>query len=428
MSEYKRFVAYFYEYIDGKKQKNAGFAKVELRDGLWRVLFRLASAAESMAPVQVYGFVRENGYLRGILLGMLNGTDNRNENGNEYGKEGRLMENPPQEWAWSAREPVGTGKYTFDQLNGIYVQSGDGRIFATVWDDEAVDPGRFVPELPGAEMISENHAENESRPTAHPQEVPSEEPPQPPEEFPHPPEAPSEEPPQPPEEFPHPPEEPAEKPAERPQEFPEPSELPPEESSILPVKTSPLHTWELPDFSSGETTQPGAPQIPFAQSAVIDRSDERMSALHEQAVPAMSHSVRTEEIGVEMQSEKMHGQPNQTEMLLHSRQQFQPFQDEELIDCVQIRLCDLTLLQQSGWPVGRNNFLQHGYYQYRHLLFGRNAEGDYVLGVPSVYSPREEYMAGVFGYNQFKLSSQYSCGRKFGYWYRVLKKEEGERR
>lgn len=30
MPEYRRFIAYFYEYIDGKKQKNAGFAKVEL--------------------------------------------------------------------------------------------------------------------------------------------------------------------------------------------------------------------------------------------------------------------------------------------------------------------------------------------------------------------------------------------------------------
>ena len=41
MPEYKRFIAYFYEYINGKKQKNAGFAKVELRSGMWRILFRL---------------------------------------------------------------------------------------------------------------------------------------------------------------------------------------------------------------------------------------------------------------------------------------------------------------------------------------------------------------------------------------------------
>ena len=41
MPEYRRFISYFYEYIDGKKQRNTGFAKVELRNGVWRVLFRL---------------------------------------------------------------------------------------------------------------------------------------------------------------------------------------------------------------------------------------------------------------------------------------------------------------------------------------------------------------------------------------------------
>ena len=62
MPEYRRFIAYFYEYIDGKKQKNAGFAKVELRNGMWRILFRLNTETEPLRPVQAYGFVREQGW------------------------------------------------------------------------------------------------------------------------------------------------------------------------------------------------------------------------------------------------------------------------------------------------------------------------------------------------------------------------------
>ena len=49
MPEYRRFIAYFYEYIDGKKQKNAGFAKVELRNGMWRILFRLNTENRTIA-------------------------------------------------------------------------------------------------------------------------------------------------------------------------------------------------------------------------------------------------------------------------------------------------------------------------------------------------------------------------------------------
>ena len=71
MSEYRRFIAYFYEYIDGKKQKNAGFAKVELRNGMWRILFRLNTETEPLRPVRAYGFVREQGWQLGLYMGSM---------------------------------------------------------------------------------------------------------------------------------------------------------------------------------------------------------------------------------------------------------------------------------------------------------------------------------------------------------------------
>ena len=71
MPEYKRFIAYFYEYIDGKKQKNAGFAKVELRNGMWRILFRLNTETEPLRPVRAYGFVREQGWQLGLYMGSM---------------------------------------------------------------------------------------------------------------------------------------------------------------------------------------------------------------------------------------------------------------------------------------------------------------------------------------------------------------------
>lgn len=134
MPEYRRFIAYFYEYIDGKKQKNAGFAKVELRNGMWRILFRVTASSQPEPPVQVYGFVREKGYLLGLLMGTM--------------RPGREM---MEEWGYKAELPVWRGTYRLEDLSGIWIQSGDDRSYITVWDDEPVDAERFVLELPESE-------------------------------------------------------------------------------------------------------------------------------------------------------------------------------------------------------------------------------------------------------------------------------------
>ena len=131
MPEYRRFIAYFYEYINGRKQKSAGFAKVELRNGMWRILFRLTLTTFPEPPVQVYGFAREGKYLLGFPLGVM-----------------RPATEISEEWAYRADVPVGMDKYRFADLSGIWIQSGDGRCCITVWDDEGIDTGKFVLELP----------------------------------------------------------------------------------------------------------------------------------------------------------------------------------------------------------------------------------------------------------------------------------------
>ncbi len=115
---------------------------------------------------------------------------------------------------------------------------------------------------------------------------------------------------------------------------------------------------------------------------------------------------------------------NPAERLIRSRQRFHPFRDDEFTDCVQIKLCDLLPLQQENWKVGRSNFLQHGYYLYRHLLLGRTKDGQYILGVPGMRNQQEEYMAQLFGYNHFKIVASGGCRRRFGYWYRIMEEPE----
>jgi hypothetical protein len=64
----------------------------------------------------------------------------------------------------------------------------------------------------------------------------------------------------------------------------------------------------------------------------------------------------------------------------------------------------------------------HGFYRYRHLLFGRVAENDngtkYFVGVPGMYSNKERHFAVMFGFNNFKKSHRSDYPNPyFGYWY-----------
>lgn len=142
MPEYRRFIAYFYEYIDGKKSNNVGFAKVELRSGMWRILFRLTAVHSPEPPVQVYGFVRERGYLLGLLMGTM-------RSGNQ------MLE----EWAYHAGNPIWKRTYGFSDLAGIWIQCGDGRRYVTVWDDDPIEINRFVLELPEKEEVEKGETE-----------------------------------------------------------------------------------------------------------------------------------------------------------------------------------------------------------------------------------------------------------------------------
>lgn len=100
---------------------------------------------------------------------------------------------------------------------------------------------------------------------------------------------------------------------------------------------------------------------------------------------------------------------------------FQPFADGEIPFCKKITLQDISM---------RNNFLLHGYENYQHLLVGKMPENNqYILGIPGIYDPQERFMAGVFGFPNFKaarregemLAAEDIAERPiFGYWYRLV--------
>lgn len=356
MAEYRRFIAYFYEYIDGKRQKNSGFAKVELRNGMWRLLFRLNQGEMLEQPIQVYGFVRENPYLLGIPMGTIR-PDRQNM----------------EEWAYRAQTPVGESSHSLEDFSGIRIEDGAGRCFFTVWDDEPLDPEKFVLSIPEPEVIAEPETEElieeEAEEVAEPEKQIEEE-------------------------------------AEEVAEAAEPEELIVEaeeavaeqEELIVEEAEAVSEPEELVEEAEEEVTEAAEPEEPVEEAEEAAAEPEQITA------------------------EELPEQQDAILELFQSRSHFEPFADAELSDCVMIQPCDVVRLQQERWQVGRSSFLQHGFYQHRHLLLGMMEDGAYVIGVPGVQNPQEQYMARLFGFEHFKPAQKLECGKTFGYWCSKLQK------
>lgn len=97
------------------------------------------------------------------------------------------------------------------------------------------------------------------------------------------------------------------------------------------------------------------------------------------------------------------------------------FENNDIISCIRIKPNDIGLLNMSNWKLGVNSFLCHGYYTYRYLILGKilfqgNSHVN-VLGVPGVYSSKDEYLANLFGFTHFipVKRSKLRTGT-FGYW------------
>lgn len=138
MPEYRRFVAYVYDYPNGEKENGRGFIKVEVRDGICRMQAQLAGiyGASSM-PCRIFGFVRENGESRAVPLGRCDMA------GNQVRFQLEMPENS-----------MGGSSYSLNDLSGMVFLMEDGNVYGTVWDDQMLRPG---------DIIFEDNREEENR-------------------------------------------------------------------------------------------------------------------------------------------------------------------------------------------------------------------------------------------------------------------------
>ncbi len=100
-----------------------------------------------------------------------------------------------------------------------------------------------------------------------------------------------------------------------------------------------------------------------------------------------------------------------------------PFDEDDHVYAVKLRLQDFTILPKRYQYLANNNFLLHGYFNYEMVIFGYMEEEKrrWFLGVPGVFSNQEQLLAGIFGFPEFRTKqvTRQKTG-EYGYWCRYL--------
>ncbi len=122
-----------------------------------------------------------------------------------------------------------------------------------------------------------------------------------------------------------------------------------------------------------------------------------------------------------------------------------PYEDER--EYISIQPKDFVVMTGDYQHLANNSFLLHGFYNYRHIVLGREpveetgaektkndrktervnstenkgAYGDFFLGVPGVYYEREKMVALMFGFEAFECCGGKAEPGKFGYYLRRVR-------
>ncbi len=461
MAEYRRFVSYIYAYDRGIKNKNVGFAKMEVRNGECRIHVNIKGAfAASGKELEAYLFHREEEMLLGTWMGSF-----AIKNGNGEFK------------AVTSADNIGGSGLPLEEMNGVLLRhkGEEARIYASGWDDNAVTPENFIPVnqeerqeekeydveaelalttererlaaaelMPVMEAVEEELArlsadkDMEAMPELEqPVEMPEIQPAIRPEEQPA--IQPVEEPQRTiPEEQPviQPMKEPQNMPEEQPAVHPmsEPQRVVPEEQPVVHPMPEPERDIpeEQPVIQPVSEPQRVIPEEPSANQSMpkMQRNVQRKQPIPQmqknmqkkQSIPAKAEPQsfsQTDTVQTYTEQRTYHGLWDRLENIFPK---VVAFEDEPDISCLKIDLKDLEYLPRENWGLANNSFLLHGYYNFRYLILAKLGEHQYMIGIPGMYHNNERFMAAMFGFDHFKPVKDYKpLTGHFGYWYQWLR-------
>lgn len=437
MADYRRFIAYIYEYINGDKENNAGFVKVESRTGVCRLQIQLQGITRGDTNLRVDGFVRTRNGVEIIPLGICNVNEAMAE----------FKGNTPH-------KNFGNSEFGLDQIGGMYLEGDRGSIFATAWDNDNVD----VEEL--HRLIQTIHKKDESESQKDAEEAKQDknsvitnlegkETPD------------------------------SKADTETKAEMQVTVDKQSAEQINVQTETLVQGNSQSTESGSGDDASSSnreashlmmqAASTEISQESSTDAASNQFSQYEEGfAPPEDDYSSRAAnrsscqnrcmnrnqnqgsgKVRAAQAAQAAQAQPySYTQSQMNNRQPIygrgnglnnssslerkwdhlqcqypstDPFEDNEYVECLQIAPKDLMYLRRDDWKFSRNNFLLQGYNNYGHLLLGKSKEGGFVLGVPGLSENQERFLANMYGFMTFKPGKATAeRTEKFGYWLRPV--------
>lgn len=390
MADYKRLVSYIYAYPGGVRDKNVGFAKAEVRNGQFKL------------TVSVKGVYTDTPELFGVYV-MVDGKKHQ-PGGFTLLKTGTVMVNQGIGQYQDLFNPMNINQsgYTFEDISGIALarENEDFYRMFSLWEDCILNTEDITFAQPEAAVASNPVAQADSEEVSVKEQVNRT----------------------------------TGQEAER-------------KSAEMSgnVRESETVRRNAEDVSENEVEEAAVTSKPetsesaqsAGQQADLQQETVQMKAQQVRAMEAVQELLfrNTNPQGTMPQNTKLqHTTPQNAkpqeempafEKVFINRDFIDAFEDDYFYDCVEVTPELLKQLPIEDDAVVNNSFLLHGYYNFKHILFGKVCENDnntrYFIGVPGMYCNRERFMASMFGFCNFKKShrSDYS-NPYFGYWYQEI--------
>jgi len=425
LAEYQRIVSYLYEYSNGMKGENVGFAKIEKRQKQLRLYFHVKTNDEALT-YKIYFYRFRHGTMEGILLDSFQRNDTIIEFKNTY--------------------PL---VVDLDQVDGFLIYHSNSHFFGSEWDDKPITIRNFLPTEDMAEKPEAVQAEENIEPEAPVLET--QEPPEPaqgeslpgptpavtepsepaPEESipesgpvqnpaPSDKEVPEEDEEEPPSSAPEPP--PIEDPFdELPQEIPIPAGTPETESTV--PEPAPEPAGQPPRVY----VEPKVPETePVSAESLNEEEPSKEETAGQQEERTADPDSKLAEYIEALQLEKKakeQGMPNTPSLFDWKEYPTLPLPPSYMLDpSIKIKVDDLQNIPHVPENMKTNGFLLLNYGNYGHLMLCQHRQTNRIyLGVPGVFDNEKNFIAKLFGFRDF-LTVPESCQKtgNFGYWILAL--------
>ena len=390
MADYKRLVSYIYAYPGGVRDKNVGFAKAEVRNGQFKL------------TVSVKGVYTDTPELFGVYV-MVDGKKHQ-PGGFTLLKTGTVMVNQGIGQYQDLFNPMNINQsgYTFEDISGIALARENEAFYRmfSLWEDCILNTEDITFAQPEAAAASNPVAQADSEEVSVKEQVNRT----------------------------------TGQEAER-----KSAEMSGNVREAETVRRNAEDVSENEVEEASVTSKPATPESAQSagQQADLQQETAQMKAQQVRAMEAVQELLfrNTNPQGTMPQNTKLqyttpqNAKPQEEmpafEKVFVNRDFIDAFEDDYFYDCVEVTPELLKQLPIEDDAVVNNSFLVHGYYNFKHILFGKVCENDnntrYFIGVPGMYCNLERFMASMFGFCNFKKShrSDYS-NPYFGYWYQEI--------